>query len=77
MPLEGDMDTRGNLYRLTAEEQQEMERMHNRPLIPLEENEYRELEPMTRGQRKNSMRNKPCLCGSGKKFKKCCWSSYA
>ena len=61
------MDTRGNLYRLTAEEQQEMERMHNRPLIPLEENEYRELEPMTRGQRKNSMRNKPCLCGSGKK----------
>jgi uncharacterized protein YecA (UPF0149 family) len=22
---------------------------------------------------KNSLRNKPCPCGSGKKFKKCCW----
>jgi uncharacterized protein YecA (UPF0149 family) len=23
---------------------------------------------------RNSMRNKPCPCGSGIKFKKCCWS---
>src|SRR5665213_2737687 len=23
--------------------------------------------------RKNSQRNQPCPCGSGKKFKKCCW----
>ena len=22
---------------------------------------------------KNSLRNKPCPCGSGIKFKKCCW----
>ena len=21
----------------------------------------------------NNLRNKPCVCGSGKKFKKCCW----
>ena len=26
--------------------------------------------------RKNSMRNKPYGCGSGKKFKKCCWSKF-
>ena len=26
--------------------------------------------------RKNSMRNKPCGCGSGKKFKKCCWNKF-
>lgn len=26
--------------------------------------------------RKNKMRNKPCLCGSGKKFKVCCWNKY-
>ncbi len=77
MPLEGDMDTNGNLYRLTDDERRKMERRLNAPLIPLEKSEYRELEPMTRGQRKNKMRNKPCLCGSGKKFKKCCWSSYA
>lgn len=24
-------------------------------------------------QRKSKYRNKPCPCGSGKKFKKCCW----
>ena len=22
-------------------------------------------------------RNQPCPCGSGKKFKKCCWAKYA
>lgn len=25
---------------------------------------------------KGWMRNKPCLCGSGKKFKKCCMATY-
>lgn len=28
-------------------------------------------------RRKNYMRNKPCPCNSGKKFKKCCWSRLA
>lgn len=26
---------------------------------------------------KNSLRNKPCPCGSGHKFKKCCWAKVA
>ena len=26
--------------------------------------------------RKNYMRNKPCPCGSKKKFKNCCWKKY-
>jgi len=26
---------------------------------------------------KNSLRNQPCPCGSGYKFKKCCWSKVA
>lgn len=26
--------------------------------------------------RKNNMRNMKCPCGSGKKFKKCCWGKY-
>ena len=30
-----------------------------------------------RVKHKNSKRNKPCFCGSGKKFKKCCWSKVA
>jgi len=25
-------------------------------------------------QGRNSLRNKPCPCGSGIKFKKCCWN---
>ena len=33
-------------------------------------------EPHVLFVRKNSMRNKPCGCGSGKKFKKCCWSKF-
>lgn len=32
--------------------------------------------PSTLFTRKNSMRNKPCGCGSGKKFKKCCWNKF-
>lgn len=71
------MDTNGNLYLLTERERLSAEKKRGAPLIPLRESEYTELEPMTRTQRKNLMRNKPCLCGSGKKFKKCCWSLYA
>ena len=26
--------------------------------------------------KKNWMRNKPCPCGSGRKFKRCCWRHY-
>ncbi len=39
-----------------------------------EEIEEKEANPLF--ARKNSMRNKPCPCGSGKKFKKCCWSKF-
>lgn len=60
------MDSRGHLYQLDDEQRQFMERCTNSPLIPLTEKEYMELEPMRRPQRKNYMRNKPCLCGSGK-----------
>jgi len=30
-------------------------------------------EAMEFQQRKGCTRNRPCPCGSGKKFKKCCW----
>lgn len=70
------MDTRGNLYRFTDEELSQMASEQRRRLIPLSERDHAELEPMTKAERKNNMRNKPCLCGSGKKFKKCCWSTF-
>ncbi|GGO89127.1 hypothetical protein GCM10011348_46150 [Marinobacterium nitratireducens] len=46
-------------------------------LVELSDHEARTLKPMSNGRRKNWMRNQPCPCGSGSKFKKCCWSSYS
>jgi hypothetical protein len=43
-------------------------------MIPLEERQRIMLEPLSPRKRKGWMRNKPCLCGSEKKFKKCCWN---
>ncbi len=48
----------------------------NQKFIELSESEFEELEPLDPPQRKNKMRNKPCRCGSGIKFKRCCWSKY-
>jgi hypothetical protein len=45
-------------------------------LMPIPRDELEGTINMNRGQRKNWMRNKPCLCGSKKKFKVCCWSKY-
>jgi len=48
--------------------------------------EYKEQEKLSpnennnelfRDIRKNHMRNKPCPCGSGKKFKSCCWNKFS
>lgn len=46
-------------------------------LVPLSQQDLQGTVNMTKGQRKNWMRNKPCICGSGTKFKKCCWSKYS
>lgn len=48
-----------------------------RPLAPLTPGQARKLETFNANQRKNWMRNKPCVCGSGRKFKRCCWGDYA
>ena len=45
-------------------------------MLALTEQENKELLPLTKRVRKNKMRNKPCVCGSGVKFKKCCWGKY-
>lgn len=76
------MDTRtGEIYRLTGDELAEAQRLRKmegrNPLLEIGEQDFQELQPMERPQRKNWMRNKPCPCGSGKKFKRCHWSAYA
>ncbi len=46
-------------------------------LAPLSKRQFNELKPLGSLQRKNNMRNQPCVCGSGVKFKRCCWDKYA
>ena len=50
--------------------------LHDRQLLQLTEDQAKELMPLSKKMRKNNMRNKPCICGSGVKFKRCCWSKY-
>ena len=45
--------------------------------MPLSNVQARELSKLPYRKRKNWMRNQPCVCGSGKKFKKCCWAKMA
>jgi hypothetical protein len=47
-----------------------------RYLITLTKKERQMLSPKPRDKRKNFMRNKLCLCKSGKKFKNCCWHKW-
>lgn len=42
--------------------------------MPLTKEEGKVMKRMSMPRRKNKLRNIPCPCGSGKKFKKCCWS---
>lgn len=44
--------------------------------IPLTQDQYTELLPLGASQRKGYMRNRPCICGSGEKFKRCCWDNF-
>ena len=45
-------------------------------MVEVFDDELKPLSAMTNFQRKNYMRNKPCVCGSGKKFKRCCWGKF-
>ncbi len=64
------------IVRAPEEDLRKIEALRGRRLIPLTEEQANELEPLGARQRKNNMRNKPCVCGSGKKFKRCCWRKY-
>lgn len=47
------------------------------PWVAIDEQEVPKVRRMNKNKRKAWMRNKPCVCGSGRKFKKCCWHKYA
>jgi len=42
---------------------------------PVSKEEKKILSSKNSHERKSWMRNKECPCGSGKKFKKCCWGN--
>ncbi len=73
----------GEIYRFVDADELEkakerfLIREEGRKLLPLDEKLASKLEQMGARQRKGYMRNKLCVCGSGKKFKKCCWDKYA
>lgn len=46
-------------------------------LAPVKNEDVKKVKRMSKVRRKNWMRNQPCPCGSGKKFKKCCWNKYS
>ena len=77
------MDCRtGKIYSAESEEAMEemvanFEQESGRKVVELSADEAERLMPETPAKRKNWMRNKSCPCGSGKKFKRCCWSAYA
>jgi uncharacterized protein YchJ len=68
-----DIDT-GQIRGFESEEAMELLMEKGERLVALSEHDARTLTPMSNGRRKNWMRNQPCVCGSGKKFKKCCWT---
>lgn len=45
--------------------------------VPLTEHQAKTMKNMPKIKRKGYMRNQPCVCGSGRKFKKCCWNNYS
>ncbi|MBZ0086494.1 MAG: SEC-C domain-containing protein [Thermomonas sp.] len=65
------------MYHGTKDQFEGIERELRRPLAPLTDEQARKLTPMNAHQRKGYMRNQPCVCGSGAKFKRCCWSKFA
>lgn len=65
---------------VNAKREQQIEALReNGGWVPIDqpEEEVKKVKRMSKPRRKNWMRNKPCLCGSGRKFKLCCWGKYA
>ena len=65
------------VMRLNDDELDEL-RKNGQKIMSLSDDEAEQvqsLSPDERGEwmRKNRNRNKACPCGSGKKFKRCCW----
>jgi len=45
-------------------------------MVPISETDLPKLNKMAKKRRISWRKNKPCPCGSGLKFKNCCWDKY-
>ena len=74
------MDTKtGDIYlgdelieKLAGLESEELKAAKDR-MVSLSQEEYKRFKPMPSQKRLKIMKAKSCECGSGKKFKNCCW----
>lgn len=67
----------GEIFRIQGESVEAARSVVKRAgLVAITDEEEAELLPQTKSQRKNWMRNRPCICQSGKKFKRCCWGKF-
>lgn len=67
----------GKIYDVTGPDHlSKLENALGRKLVSLSENQAKELIPLSKRRRKFLLSGKPCICGSGKSFKKCCWRKY-
>jgi uncharacterized protein YecA (UPF0149 family) len=73
------MDCRtGAIYRdLSVAAFEQYQPNTGRKLLPLTAETFNALTDKGPTRRKNYMRNQPCVCGSGRKFKRCCWAEYS
>ena len=77
------MDCRiGNIYESNSEKEMEslqakFHQENGRKLVRLGHRDVKTLKEMSFDKRRGWMRNKLCPCGSGVKFKRCCWTAYA
>ena len=67
----------GQIYELQNEEEKKnLEKKLGHRVIPLTDKQAKELKPLSNRRRKALLSGGPCICGSGKSFKKCCWRKY-
>ena len=67
----------GEIYGIKNNEHlKQIQRRLGRRLVPLSGKEAIQLKPLSKRRRLFLLKGKPCLCLSGKSFKKCCWKKY-
>ena len=70
----------GRIHQIGAEEAIEMiknpYKAVEKRLVPITPDQENELRPLSKRKRKFLLKRGSCFCGSGKSFKKCCYSKY-